>query len=213
MAVDKRRPEIVNILLKHGAIVNLLDNNGNTPAHYASDIPTLKILIAHNAPLDVVNKFDHTLLMTAAKEQRNNIFQYIRLYKIKHEERQNSVASARKPNSELSDRFGQYYRERIRNIQEMLRKENDQTTSSSDKDLPDLSCEMPPREELEVPTDYNFCKEPLGYKALSEATTVQPDDTTLETATTSENTRDGMSNLDETTPVFKLRQLKRLQWY
>ena len=85
MAVDKRHPEILKVLLKHGAMVNLLDNNGNTPAHYASDIPTLKILIAHNARLDVVNKFDHTPLMTAAKEKRNNIFKYFLLYNIKQE--------------------------------------------------------------------------------------------------------------------------------
>ncbi|EFX62301.1 hypothetical protein DAPPUDRAFT_337140, partial [Daphnia pulex] len=34
LAVEKGRPEIVKILLQNGAMVNLLDNNGNTPAHY-----------------------------------------------------------------------------------------------------------------------------------------------------------------------------------
>ncbi len=54
-AVDKQRPEIVKLLLRNGAMVNLLDNNNNTPVHYVSDIPILKILIAHKARLDVVN--------------------------------------------------------------------------------------------------------------------------------------------------------------
>ncbi|EFX62206.1 hypothetical protein DAPPUDRAFT_337271 [Daphnia pulex] len=77
LAVEKGRPEIVKILLQNGALVNLLDNNGNTPVHYVSDIPILKILIAHKARLDVVNNFDLTPIMSAAKDQRNSIYQYL----------------------------------------------------------------------------------------------------------------------------------------
>ncbi|EFX62306.1 hypothetical protein DAPPUDRAFT_337133, partial [Daphnia pulex] len=93
LAVEKGRPEIVKILLQNGALVNLLDNNGNTPVHYVSDISTLKILIAHNARLDVVNKFELTPMMTAAKEQRNSIYQYLRLYNIKQQTKQNPVVT------------------------------------------------------------------------------------------------------------------------
>ena len=44
-AVQKRRSQIVDILLRNEALIDALDNEENTPAHYASDIPTLKVLI------------------------------------------------------------------------------------------------------------------------------------------------------------------------
>jgi hypothetical protein len=108
----------VKLLLRNGTILNLLNNNNNTPVHYVSDIPTLKILIAQKALLDVEKKFDYTTIMTAAKEQRNNIFQYLRLYNLKQQEQQHPVVTVSKPT--FQDRFGKYYRERIREINEML---------------------------------------------------------------------------------------------
>lgn len=45
----------MELLLHNNAAVNLLDNDGNTPAHYVNDVPTLRILIRHGARLYVVN--------------------------------------------------------------------------------------------------------------------------------------------------------------
>jgi hypothetical protein len=207
LAVDKRRPEIVKLLLRNGAMVNLLDNNNNTSVHYVSDIPTLKILIAHKARLDVVSKFDHTPIMTAAKEQRNNIFQYLRLYNLKQQEQQHPVVTVSKPT--FHERFGRYYRERIREINEILIAK--ETLRPDDEELPELSCEMPPLEEVEKPTTYIFCGKPLAslVDPTKNATTQQ--ETNTETTTHSSTVKDGMSRHDETTPILKVRQLKRLQ--
>jgi ankyrin repeat protein len=207
LAVEKGRPEIVKILLQNGAMVNLLDNNGNTPAHYVSDVPTLKILIANKARLDVVNKFDLTPMATAAKEQRNSIYQYLRLYNIKTQVKQNPVVTVSKPT--IHDRFGKYYRERIREINEMIvAKANFRPDY---EDLPELSCEMPPLEELDVPK-FEFCGIPFkGWEAPVEATATQQNTTEVETTVSASSSKDGMSRHDETTPVLKVRNLKRLQ--
>ncbi|EFX66059.1 hypothetical protein DAPPUDRAFT_332578 [Daphnia pulex] len=141
-------------------MVNLLDNNGNTPAYYVSDIPTLKILIANKARMYVVNKFDNTPMMTAAKEQRNRIFQYIRLYNIKQQEKQTPVVTVSKPS--FHDRFGIYYRERIRQITESLMAKGALTP---DEDLPELPCKMPPLEELEI-TNYDSVEYLLRARKL-----------------------------------------------
>jgi ankyrin repeat protein len=53
LAVQKRRSQIVEILLLNEALIDALDNEGNTPAHYASDIPTLKVLIHYGAYLQL----------------------------------------------------------------------------------------------------------------------------------------------------------------
>jgi hypothetical protein len=207
LAVEKGRPEIVKILLRNGALVNLLDNNGNTPVHYVSDIPTLKVLIAHNARLDVVNKFELTPLMNAAKEQRNSIYQYLRLYNIKNKEKQTPVATVSK--STFHDRFGIYYRERVRQLTESLIAKG--SLKSDDDDLPELSCEMPPLEELEIPK-FEFCGIPFkGWEDPVEATATKQNTTDIEAATSSSSSKDGMSRNDETTPVLKVRHLRRLQ--
>ncbi|EFX61028.1 hypothetical protein DAPPUDRAFT_340766 [Daphnia pulex] len=207
LAVDKRRPEIVKLLLQNGAMVNLLDNNNNTPVHYVSDIPTLKILIEHKARLDVVNKFDHTPIMTAAKEQRNNIFQYLRLYNLKQQEQQHPVVTVSKPT--FHERFGRYYRERIREINEILIAK--ETLRTDEEELPELSGEMPPLEEIEIPTTYIFCGKPLASVTDPTNNALAQQEANIEATAHSSTIKDGMSRHDETTPILKIRQLKRLQ--
>jgi hypothetical protein len=56
LAVQKRLAQIVEILLRNEALVNSLDNDRNTPAHYASDIPPLKVLIHYGTDLEFRNK-------------------------------------------------------------------------------------------------------------------------------------------------------------
>ncbi|EFX62207.1 hypothetical protein DAPPUDRAFT_337270 [Daphnia pulex] len=70
------------------------------------------------------------------------------------------------------DRFGKYYRERIREINEMLiAKAN---LRPDDEDLPELACEMPPLEDLEI-SKFEFCGIPFkGWEAPVEATRVKP---------------------------------------
>ncbi len=87
LAVDKQRTQIVEILLNNRAEVNLLDNDGNTPAHYAKDMPTLKVLIRYDARLDITNKSEETPIQMAEKEKRNCIYHYLRLYKIERQDR------------------------------------------------------------------------------------------------------------------------------
>jgi hypothetical protein len=90
-----------------------------------------------------VNKFDRTPILTAAKEQRNSIFQYLRFYNLKQQKKNSPVVTVSKPS--FHDRFGLYYREKIRHTTETLRTKGALT---SDEDLPELLCEMPPLEDL-----------------------------------------------------------------
>jgi hypothetical protein len=169
----------VKILLQNGGLVNLLDNNGNTPVHYVSDIQTMKVLIAHKARLDVVNKFDLTPIMSAAKEQRNSVYQYLRLYNVKQKEKQTPVVTVSK--STFHFRFGICYRERVRQLTESLIAKG--ALTQDDEDLPEISCEMPPLEKLEIPK-FEFCGIPFkGWEAPVEATATKQNTTEIETAT------------------------------
>ena len=79
LAVEKNRHEIAEVLLHNGALVDLQDNNGNTPAHFVRNIPTLKLLILHGASLDVGNRDSETPIMAAERDGRNTVYQYLRL--------------------------------------------------------------------------------------------------------------------------------------
>jgi ankyrin repeat protein len=84
LAVEKNRHEIADILLHNGALVDLQDNNNNTPAHFVRNILTLKVLIHHGARLDVENRDGETPIMAAEREGRNSIYQYLRLYSLEN---------------------------------------------------------------------------------------------------------------------------------
>ena len=70
LAVQKRRAQIVEFLLRNEAFVNSLDNDRNTPAHYVTDIPTLNVLIHYGADLELRNKYKETPQMTAQREKK-----------------------------------------------------------------------------------------------------------------------------------------------
>jgi ankyrin repeat protein len=82
LAVQKRRSQIVEILLRNEALIDAVDNEGNTPAHYASDLPTLRIPIHYGADLTLKNKYKETPQMTAKRENKNCVYQFLRLYTI-----------------------------------------------------------------------------------------------------------------------------------
>ena len=105
LAVQKRRSQIVEILLRNEALIDAVDNEGNTPTHYASDIPTLRVLIHYGADLTLKNKYKETAQMTAKRENRNCVYQFLRLYIVERKTR---------PFKIYSDRFGGYYKERLR---------------------------------------------------------------------------------------------------
>jgi ankyrin repeat protein len=95
LAVQKRRSQIVEILLRNEALIDVIDNEGNTPAHYASDLPTLRILIHYGADLTLKNKYKETPQMTAKRENRNCVYQFLRLYTIERKTRPFEIYSDR----------------------------------------------------------------------------------------------------------------------
>jgi hypothetical protein len=62
-----------------------------------------------------------------------------------------------------------------------------------------------------MPTNFTFCGKDFGSVVPSDATADQSDFTPLVTTATSSNTKGGMSRYADTSPVLKVRQLKRLQ--
>jgi ankyrin repeat protein len=199
--VEKQRPEIVNLLLNNGAIVNLLDNDGNTPAHYAKDLPTLRILIGHGARLEITNRLNETPMQTAKKEKRNSIYHYLRLY---------NITTKDKPVKLLHDRFGAYCRERIRlETEELLpyacRFHPQEEEPISGESLPPLFDELPALEE--VGFMYAQVMEKTNYEStVNKKITLHQKDIS---ATTSAVQTEMIRN-DETKPAFKVRHIRRL---
>jgi len=180
LAVDQAKPHIVEILLRNNAAVNLRDNNGNTPAHYVKDVPTLKILINHGARLDFMNKLGDTPLQTAEKEKRNSVFHYLRLY---------SAIIQTRPQQLLSERFGGYFKERIRQG----------------------------KEEGNIPPFLNFRLEALDLDPLTPLFAELPpleditEDQTIQTKRLPTQTmlRDGVDEQVEARPVIKVRHVQQ----
>jgi ankyrin repeat protein len=172
LAVERAKPQIVELLLNNNAAVNLRDNNGNTPTHYVKDVPTLKILINHGARLDMVNKSGDTPLQTAEKEKRNCIYHYLRLY--------SAIIQAR-PQTFFNERFGGYYRERLRQGMEdgNVPPSHNYSFDTLDLDpLPSLFDELPPLEEAPITSrlEVNTCRQVrattsfLGQRQIPETT-------------------------------------------
>ena len=59
-------------------MVNAIDDEGNTPTHYAKDLPTLRTLLEFGADLTIHNNDGETPTMFAEKERKNTIFQYLK---------------------------------------------------------------------------------------------------------------------------------------
>ncbi|EFX63867.1 hypothetical protein DAPPUDRAFT_267504 [Daphnia pulex] len=70
---------------------------------------------------------------------------------------------------------------------------------------------MPPLEEVEIPTTYIFCGKPLASVTDPTNNALAQQEANIEATAHSSTIKDGMSRHDETTPILKIRQLKRLQ--
>ncbi|EFX63816.1 hypothetical protein DAPPUDRAFT_334960 [Daphnia pulex] len=85
------------------------------------------------------------------------------------------------------------------------------TLRPDDEELPEFPSEMPPLEEVEIPTTYIFCGKTLASLADPTNNAATQQETNNETTTHYSTVKDGMNRHDETTPILKVWQLKRLQ--
>ena len=109
--------------------MNSLDNDRNTPAHYVTDIPTLKVLIHYGADLELRNKYKETPQMTAQRENKNCVYQFLRSYSVERKQR---------PLKLLGDRFGRYYKEQLQRSLDI------EEFNTSKQKLPELREGQPP---------------------------------------------------------------------
>jgi ankyrin repeat protein len=195
LAVERAKPQIVELLLNNNAAVNLRDNNGNTPTHYVKDVPTLKILINHGARLDMVNKSGDTPLQTAEKEKRNCIYHYLRLY--------SAIIQAR-PQTFFNERFGGYYRERVRQGMEdgNVPPSHNYSFDTLDLDpLPSLFDELPPLEEAPITSRLEVS---TGRQVRATASLPEQRSTTEPTRQTE------MARQQSSRPVIKVRHVQSM---
>lgn len=75
------RPELAEILIKNGALINTRDSNGNTPLHNASNIPIAKYLIKHGADYNLKNNQNQTAIETAKKHKYLDVAIFLENYK------------------------------------------------------------------------------------------------------------------------------------
>ena len=72
---EKDCPELCELLLKHSAKIDAVDDNGNQPLHLASlrgHIRTGNLLVSYGAETNVVNKYGLTLLHAAATGEKDS---------------------------------------------------------------------------------------------------------------------------------------------
>jgi hypothetical protein len=187
LAVQKRRSQIVEILLRNEAMIDAVDNEGNTPTHYASDIPTLRVLIHYGADLTLKNIYKETAQMTAKRENRNCVYQFLRLYTVERKTR---------PFKIYSDRFGGYYKERLRRVMAI------DNWDTSEEKLPELGeGQLPPLE--------------LSWDVLEEEQSRRKVTNGPEPRPTKYHDIEGliseMNLQDESIPILKVRHLRRLK--
>ena len=187
LAVQKRRSQIVEILLRNEALIDAVDNEGNTPAHYASDIPTLRVLIHYGADLTLKNKYKETAQMTAKRENRNCVYQFLRLYIVERKTR---------PFKIYSDRFGGYYKERLRRVMAI------DNWDTSDEKLPELGERQLPPLEL----SWDVLEEEQSRRKVANGAESNPRKSHAIESLISE-----MNLQDESIPILKVRHLRRLK--
>ena len=84
MAVERKQPKIVKLLLEKGAVVNLKNEEKRTPLQLARDTPTARMLLKAGARIET-----HTSALSRRKTKNtsnNEVFQYLRLYKNQQED-------------------------------------------------------------------------------------------------------------------------------
>jgi hypothetical protein len=126
--------------------------------------------------------------MTAKRENRNCVYQFLRLYTIERKTR---------PFKIYSDRFGGYYKERLRRVMAI------DNWDTSEERLPELGeVQLPP---LELSWDI-LEEEQTRKNAMSKTDSnheAQNNDV--------EYIRSEMNRNDETIPILKVRHLRRLK--
>jgi len=187
LAVQKIRSQIVEILLRNEALIDAVDNEGNTPAHYASDIPTLRVLIHYGADLTLKNKYKETAQMTAKRENRNCVYQFLRLYTVERKTR---------PFKIYSDRFGGYYKERLRRVMAI------DNWDTSEEKLPELGeGQLPPLE-----LSWDVLEEEQSRRKVENGAESNP-----RKSHDIESLISKMNLQDESIPILKVRHLRRLK--
>ena len=71
VALDFKRLEIAKWLLNHGADVNSQNKQGLTPLHFARDVEACRILLEHNAEVDLRSNNGDTPFLSVWKSRRN----------------------------------------------------------------------------------------------------------------------------------------------
>ena len=71
VALDFKRLEIAKWLLNHGADVNSQNKQGLTPLHFARDVEACRILLEHNAEVDLRSNNGDTPFLSVWKSGRN----------------------------------------------------------------------------------------------------------------------------------------------
>ena len=79
MAVKLKNAKIAEILIKKGANVQIMDEEGNQPIHVARTWEMAKLLWEHKAYNDERNENDKTPLEQAKTDGRNGVYQFLRL--------------------------------------------------------------------------------------------------------------------------------------
>jgi hypothetical protein len=187
--------------------VNSLDNDRNTPAHYVTDIPTLKVLIHYGADLELRNKYKETPQMTAQRENKNCIYQFLRLYNVERKQR---------PLKLLGDRFGRYYKEQLQRSLDI------EEFNTSKQKLPELREGQPPPLELawDVFEEEHTRKNPVNLvvkNTLRKKVQQQVESLVEQTVINNsqhnnlEFPRSEMNRNDEMIPILKVRHLRRLK--
>jgi hypothetical protein len=107
-----------------------------------NDIPTLRVLISHGAHLELGNWKTETPIMTAERDGRNAVYQYLRLYN--HENR-------KKVYKTLDTRFYFNNSDRVEKAIAIMSIISDETSQNGNyDDMPDLK-EGPPIKHIPIP--------------------------------------------------------------
>lgn len=77
-AAENGHTEVMKLLVNHGAVVNTVDELGNTPIKWVvNDLDTVKFLIKNGADVDRANKNGFTLLMAAAQRGATDVVKFL----------------------------------------------------------------------------------------------------------------------------------------
>ncbi|HEX2977647.1 MAG TPA: ankyrin repeat domain-containing protein [Candidatus Babeliales bacterium] len=79
-AVEKNLFKSASFLIRHGARVNIQNDEGNTPLHYARSAEIAQMLLEHGAKTDTKNAEGLTPLLRAEKQSNNGVIEIIKKF-------------------------------------------------------------------------------------------------------------------------------------